>query len=130
MQPPATPYWPSQKAPAEGTRRLTWAMQTCCSWLSYFPSGWRWYRPLWTGDGMAKRRVWLKDYDANKMKKRLALAHQSAQQASDHAGRLLEKIADLERQVAMRDRVIHSLRQAVFQLQEESLADSRMRDTR
>lgn len=77
-----------------------------------------------------KRKRGCRYDDPPMLKHRLAQAHHSARQATEHAGRLLEKIADLEKQIAMRDRVIHSLRQTVYDYQEESLADSHLRSIR
>jgi hypothetical protein len=58
-------------------------------------------------------QAWVRSTDADNLRQRLNLAHKTARQASEHAGQLLLKIEALEKQVAMRDRVIAALRQEI-----------------
>lgn len=75
------------------------------------------------------RRKWsrIEHYDPNNLKRRLAIAHESAKKANETIAGLMATIADQKKQIELRDRVIATLRSVVEEYRDESLADAHLR---
>lgn len=76
---------------------------------------------------MSKKRQkrWAGEYD-EALRERLAVAHQSLKKANDLSGGLMNTIAELNKRIEERDRVIDALRAVIFEYQQESIADSHL----